>query len=105
MTMSRLLAASVLVLVATAGCGDDDDDTESVAEFCEHLTQFDGQGPFPSDEELDRIADSAPADIESDVDAAVAVLKEQGEEAIGDPALGVHLDAIGEYRDANCEPA
>lgn len=44
-----------------------------------------------------------PPEIKPNVDAAVAVLKEEGEEAIGDPALDEHLDAIAEYQDANCD--
>ena len=104
MTVTRLLAASTLVLALTAGCSDDDNGAD-LAVFCEGLAQFDGQRQFPSDDELDRIAASAPADIRSDVDAAATMLKQHGEDLIGDPTLAQHLDAIAEYRDANCQPS
>jgi len=88
---------------ALVACGDDDDDGGDLAAYCELSAELDEQETFPSDEQLDEIADLAPAEIADEADLAAERLQEDGEEAFDDPEVEEAFISIEEFEGENCD--
>ncbi len=93
------LAASPAILL---GCGDDDGGGD-VAAYCALSQELDQAEDFPSNDELDRLADLAPSEIRDEVSRAVGIIKVEGAEAaFGNEQFLEDVGAIEAFEDANC---
>jgi hypothetical protein len=102
-TVWRTIIVSLVVLGVAVGCGDDDRG-DVVDAYCALGAQLDATQGFPSDEELDRIAEAAPSEIREDLQIVVDAFQDKGE-AVFDEENEELTEAIGEveaYDAANC---
>lgn len=72
------------------------------AEYCVAAAELDEQEDFPSNEQLQNLADVAPEEIAADVQTVVDAAVERGPDAFGDPAVSEPLDRVEAFEDENC---
>jgi hypothetical protein len=92
---------AVVALVGLAGCGDDDDGGD-LAAYCTASAELDAQESFPTDEQLDEIAELAPDEISDEVDTVVELLKEEGEAAYQGEEIEDLFAPIVDFDTENC---
>ena len=121
-TRWRMVAAGFMAVTLLASCGGDDDDettTDTVAEeqeqaaggdaeaYCEAARRLDEQESFPTAEQLDELAATAPEEIADDVAFVAERLKEGIESgdpaaAFGDPEVEERLMPIEDFEAQEC---
>ena len=110
-TAAALFALVALVVPLTACGGDDDGGGGSVQAYCDLSNAGDGREDFPSDDELDEIADAAPDEIDDDIELVVDRIKEanddpeSAEEVFDDPEVTEALENIEAFETENCDAA
>lgn len=97
-----VVIVGVLASVGVAACGDDDDG-DDIEAYCAFAEELNAQESFPTDEQLDEIADLAPDEIADDVDALVALVKEEGEAAFENPDIEDLIASIDDFEAENCD--
>lgn len=99
---------AVLLVFGAAACGDDDDEQSEAASasaYCDLARELDAQEDFPSDEQLDALAEAAPDEIAEDVEFVAGKFKEDGPDAFSDPEVGERFGPIEEFEADECEIA
>jgi hypothetical protein len=99
-----VVIVGVFASVGVAACGDDDEG-EDIAAYCDFSAELDAQDSFPTDEQLDEIADLAPEEISDDIDDVVALIKEEGEAAFENPDIEELFAPIDDFEAENCDIA
>jgi hypothetical protein len=109
----RLAAMAVLPLLVFAACGDDDDtvagngdDGEDAAEFCATAQELNESEEFPTEEQLERYKETAPAEIADDAAFVADAFIEAGEEGAGqlfaDPEINERFERLETYEAEEC---
>jgi hypothetical protein len=100
---------TALALIA-AGCGDDDDSDGDLAAYCAMSDDLDAQASFPTDEQLDDLADVAPSEIKDDVETFIDAIKDlddpndqqQVEALFNDPEVVEAVENVERFENENC---
>lgn len=94
---------AVVALVGVSGCGDDDDGGDDVAAYCAASAELDAEESFPTDEQLDEIAELAPDAISDEVETVVELFKEEGEAAYQREDIEDLFAPVEEFEAENCD--
>jgi len=104
--MRRILATAFVGALVLVGAACDDDDNggggASADEWCELNEELSGIGENPSDEQLNELADQAPADIRDDVQPVVEFFIEEGAGASLPDDLQERSDNVSDWIQENC---
>lgn len=113
MTVKHTLGITAVVLtlaVTSAACGDDDDSSGSatasgnVQAYCEIAAEVDSLEGLPNDEQLDRLLETAPAEIRDDVTYLVGRLRGDinPDEVFGDPEVVERFQRTDAWEGDHC---
>lgn len=104
------LAVGVLVLLTGPGCGDSEVDGGSgdLQAFCDKAAALDRLNRPPTDEELDRLVEVAPDEIEDEAVILVEAareFREGNENAADSPEIQQAGNRLDEFVENNCRGA
>lgn len=100
----RFLALAVVGALVFAGCSDDEETSESsVEEYCAVIEEIGDD--LPTDEQFERLLDTAPDEIAEDLQVVVDAFRTDPEAAFSDPDVVASFPAIEAFEAANCAGA
>ena len=108
--------AALLAVIVVTGCGDDTEETtatttsadrvrqpdESARAYCEVTRRLNEQQRAPTAEELQALADVAPAGITKEVNLMAERFTAEGPNAGDDPAVIEAVERIEKWNEENC---